>query len=71
MPEPPAQRFPKEATAQCVGATFFLTWNHGHMEVKKSTRLWMLGQGHVEGVTQGMQDEEPIGWHLTTNAEKY
>lgn len=39
--------------------------------IDRNNIMWMLDQGHVDGVTQSSRDEKLIGWDLTTNTEKY
>lgn len=39
--------------------------------IDRNNIMWMLDQGHVDGVTSSSRDEKLIGWDLTTNTEKY
>lgn len=39
--------------------------------IDRDNVMWMLDQGHVEGVAASPRDEKLIGWDLTTNTEKY
>jgi sugar lactone lactonase YvrE len=39
--------------------------------IDRNNVMWMLDQGHVEGVATTSRDEKLIGWDLNTNTEKY
>lgn len=39
--------------------------------IDRNNIMWLLDQGHVDGVPTTTRDEKLIGWDLTTNTEKY
>jgi sugar lactone lactonase YvrE len=39
--------------------------------IDRNNILWMLDQGHVDGVPTSSRDEKLIGWDITNNVEKY